>query len=82
MDIKTLRPYEHGALRLEPQESATLPKLIELMIRVSRKLECLVSSTWNGAAILVSPEDTFQGVQTRTLDALARKPLTPADFGV
>lgn len=73
-----MRPYEHAALELTPQTGATLPKLIELQIRIARKLECLVCSTWNEVRIVVSPEDTFQGVQTRVQDALkmARR-LTP-----
>lgn len=53
---------------VEVQTGAALPKVIEAMIRIARKNDCLVSSTWNDTIpFVVSPQDTYQGVQRRVL---------------
>lgn len=69
---------EAVTLLVSVQTGATLPKVIEAMIRIARKNECLVSSTWNNTLpLVVSPDDTYQGVQRRVQKMRAAPKVKP-----
>jgi hypothetical protein len=71
------------AIKVEITPGATLPQAIDAMLRIARKNDVCVCSTWNGHWFVVRPEESYVAAQERVLKALGQhpvptSPVTPA----
>lgn len=61
----TMRSSAAVHVQLEVTAGAPLTKVLEAMLRVARKLDVGVCSTWNNQQLYVSADDTYQSAQAR-----------------
>lgn len=66
-----MKPSETVCLAVKIRAGAPLPQAIQALLGIARRCDCLVTATWQDQEVVVSPRDTFQGVQRRVLKATA-----------